>query len=95
MLDESPGILKPGMLPNCDEPSCKLNTATPNGQFLLIVSHRPGVGKIWRYPQAPYSSFMAACVRSHLNGIRRSRKGRPPRTRGSLQAFGAGLDGLR
>ena len=29
MLDESPGILKvkPGKLPNCDEASCKLNTA--------------------------------------------------------------------
>ena len=52
MLDESPGILKPGKLPNCvcDEPSCKLNTPYSqvqykcNGQILLKVSHRPGVG---------------------------------------------------
>ena len=29
MLDESPGILKPGKLPNCDRPPWKLNTARP------------------------------------------------------------------
>ena len=29
--------------------------------------------------------------RGQLYGLRRSRQGRPPRTRGSLQAFGAGL----
>ena len=29
MLDESPGILKPGKLPNYDVPSCKLNNFRP------------------------------------------------------------------
>ena len=68
MLDESPGILKPGKLPNRDEPSCKLNPATPNGQILLIVSHGPGVGMNKSSPQALSSSFMAVCVRRHPNG---------------------------
>ena len=48
-------------------------------------------------PQAPFE-FINSCVRPrapHLNGRRRSRKGRPPRTRGTLQAFGAGLGCLR
>ena len=34
---------------------------------------------------------MALCDRGQLYGPRRSRQGRPTRTRGSLQAFGAGL----
>ena len=77
MLDQSPGILKPGKLPNCNEPSCKLNTATPNGQLLLIVSHRPGVSRNYGSPQALYSSFMPVCDdRGHLNGYFKGARGR-------------------
>ena len=41
MLDESPGILKPGKLPNCDVPSCKLYTA--KGPFTLYQVQRSRV----------------------------------------------------
>ena len=45
----------------------------------------------WRSPHALFTSFMTVCVCGQLYGLRRLRQGRPPRTRGSLQAFGAGL----
>ena len=37
MLDESPGILKPGKLPNCDKPSCKLNNFRPYRKALAHI----------------------------------------------------------
>ena len=53
MLDESPGILKPAKLPNCDEPPWKLNNFRPWRKALDHILTWAGGWHVLTFTQAP------------------------------------------
>ena len=54
MLDESPGILKPGKLPNCDRPPCKLNNFRRYRKALANILTWAGGWHVLTFPPSTY-----------------------------------------